>query len=61
MMLASVAVFFDEDKYNYTTSVSGYMSDNAIKSYFLENFFNVGSYPDEVMRKPIKITIKRGA
>ena len=40
---------------NWTTSVNG--TEEEIKDYFLNRWFNVGTYPVERMEKVIKVEI----
>lgn len=42
----------------YTTSVNGACTDQEIESYFLNQWFNIGSVED-LMAKCIKVEIKR--
>jgi hypothetical protein len=50
-----VNVFFEDEQYNYSTNVSSKTTKEDAEKYFVGAWFNVGSYPSEIMRKVIKI------
>jgi hypothetical protein len=51
----AVRVYFKNPKYNYTTSIGPYATEESAKQYFLGQYFNVGVYPKEILQKPIRI------
>jgi hypothetical protein len=53
----AVKVYFKNPKYNYTTSIGPYATEESAKQYFLNNYFNVGVYPKEILQKPIRIRL----
>ena len=50
-----VKVKFSNPKYNYSTSVSGDISETEARKYFVGKMFDVGSYPKENMQKVVDI------
>lgn len=56
-MLKTAYVKFEEHQYNYHTKVNGELTDESIKAYFIDEYFNVGSYPEEKMRKCIDCAV----
>lgn len=50
-----VKVKFNNPKYNYSTSVSGDISESEARKYFVGKMFDVGTYPKENMQKAIDI------
>jgi len=44
--MKAVKLYFNNPKYNYTTSVSEQLTSNDIHSYFVGNSFNVASYQE---------------
>jgi len=53
--LPIVRVQFKESKYNYSTNVSHSTTEEEAKKYFVGQWFNVGVFPEEIMRKVIAI------
>lgn len=51
----AVKVYFKNRKYNYTTTVGANVTEEDAKKYFLNKYFNVGTYPKEILQKPTKI------
>jgi hypothetical protein len=49
--LNSVIVKFDNSDYNYTTCVSLTATRESCEKYFINTWFNVGSFPIENMQK----------
>jgi len=64
--LGMVVVKFANPKYNYSTSVSGSITEKEARDYFVGKSFNVAEYPKENFQKVIDIdfhekgTYKRG-
>lgn len=54
-----VDVMFEDEKYNYITEVNGKLSDDEIKSYFINKIFDVGVYPKEKIIKCKNVIIER--
>jgi hypothetical protein len=50
-MLKTVYVRFDEWKYNYHTNVNGKLSDEEVKKYFIDQWFNLGDGEKDNMQK----------
>lgn len=50
-----VKVKFENPKYNYETNVSGDVTEEEAKKYFIGKMFDVGVYPKENMQKSIGI------
>jgi hypothetical protein len=50
-----VNVFFEDEQYNYSTNVSSKTTKEDAEKYFVDAWFNIGSFPTEKMRKVIKI------
>ena len=55
--MKTVKVIFADPDYNYTTSVSDTATDESLKDYFINTFFNMGIFPEEKMMKCINIEI----
>ena len=53
--MKTAKVSFKDPAHNYATNING--TDEEIREYFLNNLFNVGIYPEEKLRKPIKVEI----
>jgi hypothetical protein len=53
-MKNSVKVFFEDSKYNYTTSVSDQTTEESAREYFVDTWFNLGHIEDD-MQKCINI------
>jgi hypothetical protein len=53
--LNAVKCFFEDEKYNYSTSVSPNLDEEGAKKGFLGMWVNVEPYPSERMRQIIKI------
>lgn len=51
----AVKIYFKNSKYNYTTTVGQNVTEEDAKKYFLNKYFNVGTYPKEILQKPTKI------
>jgi hypothetical protein len=58
--MPAVKVLFEESKYNYTTSVSYETDEKEANKYFIGTVFNVGEYPQEIMKKCIGIEYING-
>ncbi len=58
-MLKTAKVIFEDPQYNYNTTVNGELTDEEIKKYFENKFFNVGSYPKEIFKKCIKCEVSK--
>lgn len=56
--LALVTVKFSNPEYNYSTNLSGSVSEADARKYFVGKSFNVGKYPKENMQKCIDIDFK---
>lgn len=54
-VLNTVNVIFEDEQYNYSTSVSYVTTEESCKNYFVNKHFNVGNYPSEILRKCIAI------
>lgn len=54
--MKSVKVIFKNPKFNYSTNANG--TEESLKKYFVDTFFDVGIYPKELIRKCIKIEVK---
>lgn len=54
--LNSVMVHFEDARNDYETSVSSNTTEATAKAYFEGTWFNVGSYPQELMRRCTGIT-----
>lgn len=55
MKLNTVKVKFEDAQNNYSTNVSGAVSEDDIKKYFIGAYFNCGAYPEELMCKCIDV------
>jgi hypothetical protein len=53
--LGMVRVKFADPKYNYETNVSGNITEEKARNYFVGKMFDVGTYPNENMQKVIDI------
>lgn len=53
--LGMVRVKFADPKYNYETNVSGSITEEQARNYFVGKMFDVGTYPNENMQKVIDI------
>jgi hypothetical protein len=53
--LGMVRVKFTDPKYNYETNVSGTITEEKARNYFVGKMFDVGTYPNENMQKVIDI------
>lgn len=53
----AVKVIFIDPQYNYITSVNPCAPDESLIKYFVGTTFNIGSYPEEIMKKCISIEI----
>lgn len=53
--LNSVRVVFRNGKYNYTTSVSADSTKESCEDYFVDNYFDMGTFPRENMQKCVGI------
>lgn len=53
--LGMVRVKFADSKYNYKTNVSGSITEEQARNYFVGKMFDVGTYPNENMQKAIDI------
>ncbi|MGO1758516.1 MAG: hypothetical protein ACTHY0_02215 [Mammaliicoccus vitulinus] len=53
----AVEVLFNDAQHNYKTSVNPKSTDQSLKEYFINNYFNVGIFPVENMQKCINIKI----
>lgn len=53
--LNKVDVIFKDKKYNYSTDISGDVTEVEAKEYFINKFFNVGIYPKDNLQKCISI------
>lgn len=51
--MRTIKVAFDDAKYDYQTNING--TRGSIVEYFGHNLFNVGVFPDEVMRRPRRL------
>lgn len=51
----AVRVYFDNPKYNYSTSVGSNVTAESAKAYFVGKYFNVGVYPKEMLKKCTRI------
>ncbi len=49
--LNTVAVFFADEKYNYSTSVSAQATEESAREYFVGKFFDMGIFPVENMQQ----------
>lgn len=54
--LNSVVVHFEDASNDYETSVSSSTTEETAKAYFVGTWFDVGSYPKELMRRCTGIT-----
>jgi len=43
-------VKFANPKYNYSTSVNGKLSDEEVRKYFLNQWFNMGHIEDDMQK-----------
>lgn len=59
-MSVSVLVKFKNEKYNYTTPVSGTASISDTYAYFVGQWLDMGTYPIENMQQCIGIEIVKG-
>jgi hypothetical protein len=55
--MQEVRIMFEDDVYNYTTSVNGERTEEEIKKYFVGKYFNMGVYPNENMQQCTNIKI----
>jgi len=55
MKLNTINVKFEDASNNYSTNVSGAVTENEAKAYFIGAYFNCGAYPEELMCKCIGI------
>lgn len=55
-MLNKVIVKFEDEKYNYCTSVNQ-LSYEDLTKYFVGTFFNMGKYPIENFQKCVGIEL----
>lgn len=53
--LGMLRVKFADPKYNYETNVSGSITEEQARNYFVGKMFDVGTYPNENMQKAIDI------
>lgn len=53
----TASVKFSNEKYNYTTSVNGNLTDDEIKNYFIGKYFNLGNYDKDDMQKCVSCEI----
>ena len=53
--MRSIYVIFENSKHNYITSVSENSTNQGLKKYFVNQFFNVGIFPSELIQKCIAI------
>jgi len=58
-MLINVTVQFDNKKFDYTTQVNGHKTDKQINHFFVGNSYNVGTFPQEILRRCTKVHIYR--
>jgi hypothetical protein len=56
--LNSVDVLFENPEYNYTTSVSQFITEEEARKYFVGTTFDVGSFPEENPQVCIDIRFK---
>jgi hypothetical protein len=56
--MKSVKILFSDSKHNYSTSINPKCSEEDIKKYFLNKWFNVGAYPIENMQKCVSVEIE---
>ena len=54
-MRNSVKVIFENEKYNYITSVSDGTTDESARLYFVGTSFDMGIYPNEDLQKCINV------
>lgn len=54
--LNSVMVHFEDSSNDYETDVSSNTTEGTAKAYFAGTWFNVKSYPQELMRRCTSIT-----
>ncbi len=54
-----VLVYFDNEKYDYSTKVSNESTEAQLNNYFVNTTFNVGVFPQEIFRKCKSIKIVR--
>lgn len=55
--LKTAYVIFEDSKHNYYTSVSGCLTDQQIKDYFIGMSINVAPYPQEVFKTCIACNV----
>jgi hypothetical protein len=59
-LLNKVEVMFEDPQYNYTTSVASAITEEDARRYFVGKMFDVGSYPNELMKEVIDIRFTKG-
>jgi hypothetical protein len=59
-LLNRVEVMFEDPQYNYTTSVASAITEQDARRYFVGKMFDVGSYPNELMKEVIDIRFTKG-
>ena len=55
-----VEVIFANSEYNYSTSVSDTTNEKNAREYFVGKWFNMGSYPKELMMQVKDIIFHEG-
>lgn len=56
--MKTVAVMFKDTKYNYTTSVNAKVSFDEIVSYFVGQWFNVGTGEEDNMQQCTAVMVE---
>ena len=51
-------VKFADPKYNYSTSVNGKLSDEEVKEYFVNKWFNMGTPTRDNMQKCVDCVVE---
>ena len=52
----TVQVMFADRRWNYSTSVSGTLEE--CRAYFVGQWLNIGSYPEDIMQQCVDIAIQ---
>jgi hypothetical protein len=60
-LLNKVEVMFEDPQYNYTTSVASAITEQDARRYFVGKMFDVGSYPNELMKEVVDIRFTKGS
>jgi hypothetical protein len=53
--MKTIKVIFKDNSLNYVTSINEKVTEDEVKRYFVDNYFNLGNYQEDNLQKCIDI------